>query len=239
MVICLKSKWDGTFRRFSTLGAGSILSIKERKCMKRVAKFLIILVIIVVSVIILKKDDELIVCIDPGHGGIDVGAVNGERYEKNDNFNIAKLVEKYLNEQGIKTITTRDNDRSVSLRQRCKIANRKKADFFISLHRNSADSGNGIEIWIDSKEKSKDISLAESILNKLQNTEIQSNRGVKSGTAKGENTDYYVLKNTNMTSCLIELGFISDDKDNKLFDKYIQDYAKAIANGVIEEIKDE
>ena len=42
-----------------------------------------------------------------------------------------------------------------------------------------------------------------------------------------------------MPSCLGELGFISDDKDNELFDKHIEDYAKAIANGIIDEIKDE
>jgi len=38
---------------------------------------------------------------------------------------------------------------------------------------------------------------------------------------------------------LIELGFITDDKDNKLFDENVESYAKAIANGIIEEIKDE
>ena len=42
-----------------------------------------------------------------------------------------------------------------------------------------------------------------------------------------------------MTSCLVELGFISDDKDNELFDKNLEVYAKAIADGIIEEIKDE
>ena len=39
-----------------------------------------------------------------------------------------------------------------------------------------------------------------------------------------------------MPSCLIELGFISDDKDNELFDEYIEDYSKAIADGIIETI---
>ena len=206
--------------------------------MKKVIKILAVLVIIIISVIIIKKDDKIIVCIDAGHGGIDVGAVNGSRYEKNDNLKVAKLLEKYLHEQGIKTVMTRDNDTSVSLRQRCKIANRKKADLFVSIHRNSAKSGSGVEIWINSKNNKDDSVLANSILNKLQNTEIQENRGVKSGTIKGERTDYYVLKNTKMTSCLIELGFISDDKDNELFDKNIEEYAKAIAEGIIEELKE-
>lgn len=207
--------------------------------MKNIVKFLIIFAIIVISVIIIKKDDELIVCIDAGHGGFDVGAVNDTRYEKENNLRVSNLVKKYLEEQGIKTIMTRDNDINVSLRQRCKIANRKEADIFVSIHRNSAQTGNGIEIWVDSQNSNEDLKLANSILQKLEDTEIQTNRGVKSGTAKGENTDYYVLKNTKMPSCLIELGFISDDKDNELFDKNIDNYAKAIANGIIEEIKDE
>ena len=39
-----------------------------------------------------------------------------------------------------------------------------------------------------------------------------------------------------MTSCLIELGFISNDKDNKLLDENMEEYAKAIAEGIIENI---
>lgn len=72
--------------------------------MKKVVKFLAIFAIIVISVIIIKKDDELIVCIDAGHGGTDVGAVNENRYEKDDTLKVAKLVEKYLEEQGIKIV---------------------------------------------------------------------------------------------------------------------------------------
>lgn len=220
------------------LGPGPFLP-KRGIIMKNVIKFLVIFAIIVISVIILNKDDELIVCIDAGHGGADPGAVNDGRYEKDDNLKVAKLVKKYLEEQGIKTITTRDNDTNISLRQRCKVANSKEADVFVSIHRNSAESGNGIEIWTSRSKNKDDLNLANSILDNLASTEIQENRGIKSGTIKGGFTDYYVLKNTKMTSCLVELGFISDDKDNELFDKNVEDYAKAIAQGIIEEIKDE
>lgn len=207
--------------------------------MKKVIKFIVIFAIIIISVIIItnKKDDEIIVCIDAGHGGNDAGAVNGNRYEKDDTLKVAKLVRKHLQEQGIKTIMTRYDDIYVDLKERCKIANKKKADLFISIHRNSAEEGNGIEIWTSSRKSKEDLNLANSILNKLQNTKIQNNRGIKSGTAKGRYTDYYVLKNTRMTSCLIELGFITEDKDNELFDENIEDYAKAIAEGIIEQIK--
>lgn len=205
--------------------------------MKKLIKFLIIIAIIVwISIIIINKNNEIVVCIDAGHGGTDVGAINNNRYEKYDTLKIAKLIEEYLNNEGIKTVMTRTNDTYVSLRERCKIANKKRADLFISIHRNSAEQGNGVEIWTNSKKKQDDLELSNTILENLQSVGIQTNRGVKTGSIEGENTNYYVLNNTNMTSCLVELGFITDSVDNNLFDENIEDYAKAIAEGIIEQI---
>ena len=179
------------------------------------------------------------IVVDAGHGGTDVGAINNNRYEKYDTLKIAKLIEEYLNNEGIKTVMTRTNDTYVSLRERCKIANKKRADLFISIHRNSAEQGNGVEIWTNSKKKQDDLELSNTILENLQSVGIQTNRGVKIGSIEGENTNYYVLNNTNMTSCLVELGFITDSVDNNLFDENIEDYAKAIAEGIIEQIIEE
>ena len=205
--------------------------------MKKIIKFLIIIAIIIwISVIIINKNDDIVVCIDAGHGGTDSGAINNNRYEKDDTLKIAKLIEEYLNNEGIKTVMTRTNDTYVSLRERCKIANKKRADLFISIHRNSAEQGNGVEIWTNSKKKQDDLELSNMILENLQSVGIQTNRGVKIGSIEGENTNYYVLNNTNMTSCLVELGFITDSVDNNLFDENIEDYAKAIAEGIIEQI---
>ncbi len=199
---------------------------------KRVIALVIIIIsiiLIIISTNLVKKDDKIVICLDAGHGGSDVGAVLENRHEKDDTLNIAKLVKQYLEEQNIRVIMTREKDVNVTLYERCKIANKKKADLFISIHRNSATTGNGIEIWVNSKKESKDIKLANSILNNLEKTKIQNNRGIKYGTIKGENTDYYVLTNTHMPSCLIELGFITDSKDNELLDNNVENYAKAIA----------
>lgn len=178
-----------------------------------------------------------------GHGGKDVGASSENRYEKDDTLKIAKLVEKHLegykSKKKIKVIMTREKDKAISLQDRCKFANKKKANLFVSIHRNIADTGNGIEIWANSQKRESDTKLAETILEKLEKTNIQSNRGVKYGTIKSEDSNYYVLNNTNMPSCLIELGFISNDKDNKLLDENIDEYAKAIAEGIIENINKE
>ena len=208
--------------------------------MKKSVKILLIvalLVILVIVILIIKSNHKIVVCIDAGHGGDDVGAILDKRYEKDDTFEIAKLVKKYLKKQNVKVIMTRKKDKSVSLEERCKIKKKKKADFFVSIHRNSAKTGNGIEIWCNSSKREEDTNLANTILEKLQNTEIQKNRGVKYGTINGENSDYYVLKNTNMPSCLIELGFITDEKDNQLLDSHKKEYAKAIADGIVQTIE--
>ena len=173
-----------------------------------------------------------------GHGGEEVGAVLGKRYEKNDTLDVAKLVKKYLKNKNIKVIMTRSRDKDVSLEERCKIANQKKAKVFVSIHRNSADAGNGVEIWCNSQKKEADTKLADSIMKHLEKTRIGQNRGIKYGTIEGEKGDYYVLKNTNMPSCLIELGFISSKQDNNLLDDNKIEYAKAIADGILEMIKE-
>lgn len=208
--------------------------------MKKPIKILLIAVLLlffIIVILIIKNNNKIVVCIDAGHGGDDVGAILDKRYEKDDTFEIAKLVKKYLEKQNVKVVMTRKKDKSVSLEERCKIANTKKADYFVSIHRNSAKTGNGIEVWCNSNKREEDTHLANAILEKLQNTEIQKNRGIKYGTIDGENSNYYVLKNTNMPSCLIELGFITDEKDNQLLDSHKKEYAKAIAEGIIQTIE--
>lgn len=208
--------------------------------MKKQIKILIILLgIVIIGVIILisKENSKVRVCLDAGHGGEEVGAVLGKRYEKEDTLKVTKLVEKKLKKENVKVIMTRKKDKDVSLQERCTIANQKKVDLFVSIHRNSATVGNGIEIWCGSLKEEKDTKLANHILTELETTNIQQNRGIKYGSIEGESSDYYVLKNTNMPSCLIELGFISDEKDNQLLDNNLEEYAEAIAEGIVKTIK--
>lgn len=193
--------------------------------------FAIFTALLVTAAVHMPKKSGNTVCIDAGHGGYDVGATNGERYEKDDNLRLAKAVEAELKARGINTIMTRSDDTYVSLEDRCKTANKKKADLFISLHRNSADSGCGFEIWTLNNSPPDDLLLAENIMESIDEVGISKNRGVKGGIA-GNGNNYYVNKNTDMPSCLAEMGFITDDGDNALFDKNLQSYAAAIADAV-------
>lgn len=162
---------------------------------------------------------------------------NGKRYEKDDNLKVVLAVKKELEKRDIKVILTRNEDVFVSLEKRCQIANLRRAYVFVSIHRNSSKSGSGVEIWLSNETDEVSEELSSDILNQLEKAGIQNNRGVKYGTSENNGNDYYVNKNTKMPSCLIELGFISNSKDNQLLDENEEAYARAIANGILQNIE--
>lgn len=206
-----------TQKRSTAFGAGLIL---------------LAVVIVAVSIFFPPKAD---VIIDPGHGGNDVGAQYDGRNEKDDNLELALLVAEKLKDSGVKVKLTRDDDTFISLENRCKFANRRRAELFVSLHRNSAENGKGVEIWISSDEPQKDSRLAENILQGLDKVGISKNRGVKSGYAQGDG-NYYVNSHTDMPSCLAEIGFITSETDNALLDNNLEEYAEAIAEAIKESL---
>lgn len=176
-------------------------------------------------------DNEIIVCLDAGHGGGSIGAVSADnvRYEKDDNLRLTLKVKEELEALGVKIVLTREDDVDVSLRERCKTANKKHCDLFVSIHRNSAESGTGFEAWISKKEKGNERQLAETMVTSLSSLTGLADRGVKNGYRDLTANNYYVNANTNMPSILLEVGFISSDDDNKVFDEKIDEMAKEIA----------
>lgn len=83
------------------------------------------------------------VVIDPGHGGVDPGAVGvavdgRSLYEKDLTLDVAKRLAILLRrDQGVRVVLTRDDDKTVSLAHRVEISNAAAADLFISIHANS------------------------------------------------------------------------------------------------------
>ncbi len=196
-----------------------------------VAGIIAIMVAIITAAFILG--DRAQVVIDAGHGGNDFGAEYNGRYEKDDNLALALLVEEKLEKMGIDVVLTRDDDSFISLEKRCNLANRKKAELFVSLHRNSAEGAKGVEIWISSDEPQRDACLANRILTGLESAGISENRGVKAGYARGDG-NYYINSHTDMPSCLVELGFINSETDNELYDEFLEDYATEISKAIAE-----
>lgn len=89
------------------------------------------------------------VVIDAGHGGKDRGASKGGVLEKDLNLSIAKKLGRELEALGVRVVYTRTKDKFVSLKKRAQIANRSKADLFISIHANANRSSrvHGIETY--------------------------------------------------------------------------------------------
>lgn len=181
-------------------------------------------------------DDEKIVCIDAGHGGSDVGATStdGKRLEKDDNLRLALKVKDELENMGIKVILTRDDDSEITLKERCKLANKNRCDLFISLHRNSSAKGTGIEAWISKNEKNGEKRLAKELIASICEITGQENRGVKLGYRDGSANNYYINANTNMPSILLEVGFVTDKNDNKVFDEKTDEVSKIVAEKIFE-----
>lgn len=180
-----------------------------------------------------QQEDGLVICIDAGHGGKDNGSDYGGRYEKDDNLALAQAVAEYLRQKNITVVMTREDDVFLSLEERCQFANDKQADYFISIHRNDGD-GNGVETWVYSGASDETVLLADKIMDKLDTVGIQRNRGVKKGTQKSESGNYYVNIHSDMPSCIVEMGFICDAKDNQLFDANLSGYAAAIGDAILE-----
>ena len=80
------------------------------------------------------------ICIDPGHGGSDLGAVGkGDSLEKNITLKVGLMLKQVImSKLGIQVVMTRENDGEVSLNSRVSIANNRKAHMFVSIHVNSS-----------------------------------------------------------------------------------------------------
>ncbi len=189
-----------------------------------------------------EKKDKYLIYIDPGHGGDDPGSDLGEkRFEKDDNLRYALEVYNELSRRdGIEVMITRTTDENLTTRQRADMANKAGADLYLALHRNHlADSSAcGVEVWVKDKPDVADRVLGYKILSKLSKIGIQKDRGTQFGYTSDAQKNFEIIEFTNMTSCIVELGFISNDYDNQLFDKNYKQYAVAIADAA-EEMCDE
>lgn len=179
------------------------------------------------------------ICIDPGHGGSDPGAVNRSTKLRECDINliVAKFLERMLQDHGYQCMLTRTGDFDVSypgsegnteLQARCAIANEWGADLFISIHCDSFDNpaAQGTSTYYYSEPGMK---LAENIQKHLASRLGRYNRGIKPA-------GYFVLKHTDMPAVLTEGAFISNPQEAALL--ATQDFQYLYARSVFEGIED-
>ncbi len=184
---------------------------------------------------------KYIVCVDPGHGDWDGGAVfrdeNGRelRAEKDDNLRMSKWFKEALEAYGIEVVLTRENDIYLELKERTSIANNANADVLISFHRNSFDGNEdvrGVEVWIHSSRPQGAEALANGILDGIMEVGGLADRGVKFGSMSSTREDFEINRSAKMTSMIVELGFISSAADNEVYDANGKVYAEKMAKAV-------
>ncbi|WP_313130781.1 N-acetylmuramoyl-L-alanine amidase [Anaerocolumna sp.] len=169
------------------------------------------------------------VVIDPGHGGVDSGAVYGNRLEKNDNLNLALAVGKILEGHGVEVLYSRTEDVYSSPIKRAQVANAENADLFIALHRNSSPLPNTYSGVVTLMYDEKGI---KPIAAELINRELEKVGFPDLGIDIRK--DLPILKRTNMPALSVNVGFINTDSDNLLFDEQFEAIANGIAAGILE-----
>ncbi|MDA1475428.1 N-acetylmuramoyl-L-alanine amidase [Bacillus changyiensis] len=171
--------------------------------------------------------------IDPGHGGIDPGAIGNGLQEKNLTLDIALTLESFLlNEyENVLVQLSRRNDETVSLMQRTDTANNWEADFFLSIHVN-AGGGSGFESYIF-----PDVGIPTTTYQDFLHEEILKVVNFPDRSQKTAN--FHVLRETMMPALLTENGFVDNvDDANKLKSEFfIDSIVKGHANGLANAFK--
>ncbi|MBW6410776.1 N-acetylmuramoyl-L-alanine amidase [Clostridium weizhouense] len=198
-----------------------------------------------------------LIVIDPGHNfGGDDGAYathNRVTYSERDlNMQLAVKLKAKLEARGYEVMMTRnETDRETlsvtqSLTKRVDMANNFNADFFVSLHHNSADAvaATGVETYYSSKPQDSEFGgafsdyklsvskkMATNITNSIVNNTGAVNRGAKDG-------NLFVCRNTKMPAVLVESGFITNPEeaancaDSSYQNKITDGIADSIANAI-------
>lgn len=193
------------------------------------------------------ESEKYVVCVDAGHGDWDGGAVKVEngreiRIEKEDNLWMSKLFRDALEAYGIEVVMTRETDVYLSLSERARIANAAGADVMVSFHRNSyegTDEVQGIEFWIHNSRPAEAEILAQSMLDEVVMVGGLESRGVKYGTITSPRDNYAINREANMTSMIIEMGFVSSNNDNTAYDTHGKAYAQGMARAVYEWLEEQ
>lgn len=178
-----------------------------------------------------KQRNEVCIVLDAGHGGKDSGTLWKSVYEKDINLTIVEKLEALLKEAGYQVIMTRSDDSRIVLKDRVKAAQDNQADIFVSVHQNALENDtvtNGIETYCSKQANIQSPSLAEAIHSALLGKTGARNLGVKT------DSDFYVVENTTMPSCLVETGFLTEasEREKLLDDGYQTKIAEGIAEGI-------
>ncbi|AOZ77391.1 N-acetylmuramoyl-L-alanine amidase [Clostridium pasteurianum] len=193
-----------------------------------------------------KVDDKKIILIDPGHGGMDGGAIskNGT-VEKNINLSISLKLKKHLEKEGFKVVMTREEDKGLysdsgkirkkkneDLENRCKMKEDSNCDMFISIHLNMFPQSKyyGSQVWYSSNPNSE--KLAHIIQENFRGDLKDDSKRIE----KAALNSYKILRcGKDIPSVIVECGFLSNPSDESKLKT--EDYQQKIADSLLKSIK--
>jgi N-acetylmuramoyl-L-alanine amidase len=188
--------------------------------MKRTLTFALAVLFLLVATVAFAHVAGQKICIDPGHGGSDPGAVGQGLYEDNINLIIGNKMHTKLDTDGATAISTRTTDVYVSLAGRVAISNNNACNRFISTHCNAFNgAAYGTETYCYGSGSANSFDLRNKVNPEIVSHMGTTNRGVKTAS-------FYVLVYTNAPAILGEVAFIDNAGDAaKLGNATYQDYA--------------
>lgn len=206
-----------------------------------------------------QANEGVTICLDPGHGGNDSGAIGVNNvYEKNLTLKIAQYCKQELEKYNCRVVMTRTGDTNPSLEERADYAKSQGAQYLISIHLNSAAAGGavGAEVYYPNTHWRPDISqngknVAQAIQSQLVSLGLYD-RGIKFRTIDtniypdpfryddSSVADYYgIIRNAKyngLTGLIIEHCFINNVSDYNNYlnsDAKLQKLGVADANGIV------
>ncbi len=187
-----------------------------------------------------------VIGVDPGHGGVDPGAIGVTGVEEDEiNLKIGLKLKRLIEQSGGIVVMTRDTgeglytEKSKTLKEMKKedLLNRKeiiengKCNIFVTIHLNSFEQSKyyGAQTFYK-KGCNESMKLSNYIQNELKNVLDKNNHRVPQ-----ERDDVYLLKEINIPVVLVECGFLSNPKEEKLLtsDRYQEKIAWAIYTGIM------
>lgn len=198
------------------------------------------------SSFVLARDNSLplfgkVIYIDPGHGGVDPGAMYKDIKEKDINLSISNVISDKLTKLGAIVYLTRYDDYDLAitntinrkrsdLSRRGNIINRSNCDIFLSIHLNAEETGiwSGAQVFYNNENKENEV-LAK-LLQKNFNKRLNSNRDYKLAN------DLYLQKRVDRPGVLIEVGFLSNASDRYLLKQasYQNKVAVVVTDSIVE-----
>lgn len=188
-----------------------------------------------------EESSDVVVVIDPGHGGKNLGGEYEDYTEKEMTLIVAKAMKEELDKyDGITVYLTRDNDKDLDLEERAEYAKSVGADFLFCLHFNLSEHHTlfGAETWISAygEEYSRGYAFANVEMELLEELGLYS-RGTKTRlNDKGE--DYYgIIRHStarDIPCVLIEHCHLDQENDKPFYDhnEKLQDFGKLDAEAV-------